>query len=141
MTHHGIDNPIQHFTDDSCTCPSCGATFSYRSLVVKHAAEKRIRSKNPNAIRCRDVILSGKVPVINIEIVNALRARDKVDLAEAEKLGHNHVIATKRASSVIKGVKRTAKIALLVPLAPLRRIRHKTSYDNIVAYHKIASNT
>ena len=89
---HNIRSEIPAYIDDSGVCPACGVHLFARAKVITHACETRFRGHAARAgLRCKDIILSGRFPRLDIDLVEGLNLRDRKLLTEARRSGHTHV--------------------------------------------------
>ena len=141
---HKMKSPIPQFIDDSGVCPACGVNLQSRVKVIVHACETRCRGKS--RLRCRDVILSGAVPAIPVDMFATLEERDRNMRKTARNKGFTHVRSgcpAKRVASAEANRKKTisrmsnvqSEMSLLkencaAPLGPVHVFSVRVGGDN-----------
>ena len=150
---HLARSDMSRFIGKSLTCPVCYGTFSSRPRLLAHVSEKRNRGLR--RFSCHQVYCSGLVqPVCHLEFTEALES-DKHIRTAAKRSGHTTPLSEtlakrpKTGTSIVDQqtayLKRAAEgsevaalplnAVALNMLPPKKRVRSKTSQDDVVLQH------
>ena len=99
--------------------------FADRLRVMAHLGETRQRRKGVPGPSCRDRVLAGEFPAVSEERLDALEQADKAARAAARRAGHTRPVVGDFNSAAKR------PLCMLV-VAPVRRVRQKTSPDDLV---------
>ena len=96
---HKLRSPIPCYLDDSGICPACSVNLFHRTKVITHACESRHRGK-VGSLRCMDVILSGSIPRVPVDLFIKYEERDRMLKRDAKRIGNTHIQTFRPAKRV-----------------------------------------
>ena len=89
---HGIKSGWRKYVGDISVCPCCKTDFHTRARLIKHLAERRVRSRHRTQT-CQEMLMELRPPIISEDALQLLETCDAEVLASARHRGHTNVLA------------------------------------------------